>query len=73
VIVFTVAHECPDPGCDGDSTEVKFIGVYSSRNLAEEAVARLRTKPGFAGSPGGFSIDAVQLDQTSWEDGFVTG
>ena len=72
-ILYQVAHEYPDPAFDDDEiTEVKFIGVYSSKALAEEAVERLRARPGFDRFPDGFTIDAVQVDQTSWEEGFVT-
>jgi hypothetical protein len=39
----------------GDGVEdVKFIGVYSSRERAQEAVARLGRLPGFAEATDGF-------------------
>jgi len=46
--------------------------VYSSRDRAEQAIEDLRSKPGFARFPDGFSIDIVQVDQTSWPEGFTT-
>ena len=71
MIVFVVMHERPDPAYDGDdTTDVKFIGVYSNRGSADKAVERLRAKSGFCRFPNGFSVDTMQLDQTSWEDGF---
>ena len=51
--------------------DVKFIGVYSSRAKAEEAVARLGRLPGFADSPDGFHIDEYRVDQDQWADGYV--
>lgn len=73
MIVFQVTHECADPAYDDDDiTEVKFIGVYSSRAAAEAAIERLRSKPGFSEVPDGFVVNAVQVDQTSWEDGYGT-
>ena len=37
--------------------DVKFIGVYSSREKAQAAAARLGHLPGFADAPDGFHID----------------
>jgi hypothetical protein len=62
---------------------VKMIGVYRTENLAREAIARLRTQPGFCALPNiytdgdserseGFSIDAYALDQDHWCEGYVT-
>ncbi|MGI8654123.1 MAG: DUF7336 domain-containing protein [Pyrinomonadaceae bacterium] len=56
-----------------DSREdYKFIGVYSTRQKAEEAVSRLRTKDGFRNIPEGFEIDEYELDEDHWTDGYVT-
>ncbi len=58
---------------------VLVIGVFSTRESAEAAVARLSDKPGFRDNPGimydegeGFYISEKQLDQTCWDDGFIT-
>ena len=56
---------------DGDE-DVKFIGVYSSRQKAQEAVARLVTRPGFAAAPDGFHIEEYQLDQDHWTEGYIS-
>jgi hypothetical protein len=66
--VYVVQHE----HSVGDSDDVKFIGVYSSRAQAEAAVERLTSQPGFAATPDGFHIDAYALDQDHWQEGFVT-
>jgi hypothetical protein len=51
--------------------DVKFIGVYSSRAKAQEAVARIGHLPGFADAPDGFHIDEYRLDQDHWVEGYV--
>ena len=56
-----------------DGTEdVKFIGVYSSREKADAAVARLRRQPGFSEAPEGFHVDEYRVDQDHWVEGYVT-
>jgi hypothetical protein len=52
--------------------DVKFIGVYSSREKAEAAVARLRSQHGFADAPDGFHIDEYRVDQDHWIEGYAT-
>lgn len=56
---------------DGEE-DVQLIGVYSTRELAEQAVARLRSQPGFCDTPEGFSIDEYPVDQDHWTEGYVT-
>ena len=51
--------------------DVKFIGVYSSREKAQAAVARLGRLPGFADAPDGFHIDEYRVDQDQWAEGYV--
>jgi hypothetical protein len=51
--------------------DVKFIGVYSSREKAQEAVARIARLPGFADVPDGFCIDEYRVDQDHWVEGYV--
>jgi hypothetical protein len=56
-----------------DGTEdVKFIGVYSSRENAQAAIARLSRVPGFADAPTGFHIDEYPLDKDQWVEGYST-
>ena len=50
----------------GDDVEdVKFIGVFSSREKAQAAVARL-------GRADGFHIDEYRVDQDQWVEGYAT-
>jgi hypothetical protein len=57
---------------DDGEEDVKFIGVYSTRDAALLAVGRLGLKPGFRETPEGFSIDPYTLDEDSWQDGYST-
>lgn len=62
---------------------VKLIGVYRSRDAAQQAVERLRVQPGFRDHPRivdplkaddeqGFHIGAYPLDTDHWPEGYVT-
>jgi hypothetical protein len=53
--VFVLSYLRPLP--DGTS-----IGVYSSLERAEQAIARLRQRPGFRDYPDGFQVDGRILD-----------
>ena len=59
--------------------ESKTIGIYSSLENAEKAIASLKTKSGFKNTAEGFRIKKVFclfkprfLDNTYWVDGFDT-
>jgi homoserine kinase type II len=52
--------------------DVKFIGVYSSRENAEAAIKRLSQAPGFSDSQSGFHIDEYQIDKDQWVEGYST-
>jgi hypothetical protein len=67
--VFVVQHVHERQDSD---EEVKFIGVYSSREKAAVAVARLRRQPGFSDTPDGFHVEEYRLDQDHWAEGYVT-
>lgn len=56
---------------EDDIEDVKLIGVYSSREKAQEAVTRMGGLPGFADAPDGFHIDEYRVDQAHWEEGYV--
>src|SRR5437879_5466761 len=65
--VFVVQHVH-----DLDNAEdVKFIGVYSTRERANQAVEALRAQPGFRESSVGFHIDQYELDEVHWKEGYV--
>ena len=58
-------------GEDG-AEDVKFIGVYSSRENAQAAITRLGQAPGFSEASAGFHIDEYQVDKDQWVEGFST-
>lgn len=67
VFVVQHVHERDDGAAD-----VKFIGVYSSRQNADAAVGRLSRLPGFSGAVDGFHVDEYRVDQDHWVEGYVT-
>ncbi len=66
--VFVLQHV--NSGEDGVE-DVKFIGVYSSREKAQAAVARLGSLPGFADAADGFHSDEYRVDQDHWAEGYM--
>ncbi len=56
---------------DGEE-DVKFIGVYSSRDNAHAAIERLGRAPGFSETLAGFHIDEYELDKDQWVEGYST-
>ncbi|MBX9579541.1 MAG: hypothetical protein K2X87_04465 [Gemmataceae bacterium] len=67
--VFVLQHV--HTAADG-AEDVKFVGVYSCRQKAQEAVTRLAGVPGFADAPDGFHIDEYRVDHDQWAEGYVT-
>ena len=67
--VFLLEHsyEISDTG----EQETKTIGIYSSRDKAEQAINRLIKQPGFRDFPEYFNIDEYIVDQDHWEEGFI--
>jgi len=62
---YTVFHSNP---LNGDT---KFIGVYSSKNSAEKAVAKLSIQPGFIDSPKNFDIQSYPLNKEELRENSV--
>ena len=67
VYVLQHAHELED-----GAEDIKFIGVYSSRENAEAARTRLVLAPGFSDAVAGFHIDEYQVDKDQWVEGYST-
>ena len=63
--LFVLLHSLPETG------KVKVVGIYSSREMAENALERTRVLPGFAEEPQGFSIETYEIDKDHWPRGFV--
>jgi len=69
VTIWLAWHERDSDG----ASELKLLGVFSTRERAEAAVDARRGKPGFVDHPDGFEIASRVLDRdTEWIDGFVT-
>jgi len=60
-------HEFPD-----GEDDAKLIGVYSSREKAEQARQRVASQPGFRELPHGFQVSTYPLDKDHWTEGYVT-
>lgn len=54
-----------------DCEETKVIGIYSTREHAEQAQERLKRAEGFRDYPDCFYIDKYVLDKDHWVEGFV--
>ena len=52
--------------------ETKLIGVYSTEQRAQQAIARLKQQPGFKDYPDDFQIELCGVDETGWQEGFIT-
>ena len=65
--VFPLWHVRQD---DEHGDDAKFIGVYSTKEAAEAAIARLSAQPGFREYPAGFHVDPYELDEDHWSEGF---
>ena len=68
--VFIVQHSYELSGTGEEET--KLIGVYSSKEAAEKAIARLTKQPGFKDLPDYFNIDEYEIDKDNWTEGFLT-
>ncbi len=56
-----------------EEEEIKFIGIFSSVELAKEAARFLFDKPGFRDHPFEcFKIDKIKLDTFEWKEGFTS-
>jgi hypothetical protein len=66
--IYLLMHEHELDGCD----QLKILGVYSSRILAEKAQAYFVLQEGFCDYPDGFVIDEYRLNQNLWSEGFIT-
>lgn len=56
----------------GDIDIVKYLGVFSSRQNAEEALEKYKTLPGFCDMPDDLHIYEIVLDFMEWSEGFIT-
>jgi hypothetical protein len=51
--------------------ETKLIGIYSTREKAEQIIEKYKILPGFKKHPlNCFYIDELKLDEDHWKEGF---
>ena len=67
--VYVLHHVRSD---DEYGDDAKLIGVYRSKQAAEDAIKRLANLPGFRDHPHGFCAERYEVDKDHWEEGFVT-
>ncbi len=65
--VYSVEHENIE---DDYIEEPRVIGIYSSEELAQEAIERAKKLSGFGDYPEGFQITKYILDKDQWIRGF---
>jgi hypothetical protein len=61
-----------DPSED-EVFETKIIGIFSSKEKAEESIDKLKVMPGFKNYPEDFIIEDYEIDVMEWDGGFVEG
>ena len=56
-----------------NSEEIKFIGIFSSIEKANEVIKNLILQPGFKNhSIETFQISKIKIDRIGWAEGFIT-
>ncbi|MDR2940183.1 MAG: hypothetical protein LBV08_07680 [Clostridiales bacterium] len=74
MIVYLLQHSYEYEITEGEIVEeTKIIGIYDSKENAECTKNKFKTKKGFNRySDDCFYIDAYELNQDHWTDGFAT-
>lgn len=66
-VVYLLQHSYEiETGCD----ETKILGIFSSQQMAEEAVEVYRQLPGFRDRKEDFYIDKYEVNKRYWVDGY---
>ncbi|MFE7798671.1 SPOR domain-containing protein [Nocardia sp. NPDC057440] len=53
-----------------DIDERKRVGIYASKEDAQNAIDRLRVQPGFSDYPDCFVIQGYEIDRDYWTEGY---
>jgi homoserine kinase type II len=53
-----------------DDQDSKFIGVFSSPEIARSTIEQLADLPGYRKYPDGFSIEEYAVNEIRWTEGF---
>lgn len=57
---------------EGEIDIVTEIAVYSTKEKAEEALAKFKLHPKFRDHPDGFYLNEYKLNECEWQEGFFT-
>ena len=69
----TYEYENEDENDKIITTATKTLGIFSSKEKADQAIQFYKTLPGFKDHPDDcFNVDEFDLDVKGWETGFVT-
>ncbi|EGL15030.1 MULTISPECIES: hypothetical protein [Paenibacillus] len=49
----------------------KTIGIYSTRDKAQDVINKYKELPGFKEYPEDFYIDEYHVDKNEWQEGFL--
>ncbi|MCY9591353.1 hypothetical protein PC41400_09015 [Paenibacillus chitinolyticus] len=50
----------------------KTIGIYSTRDKAQDVINKYKELPGFKEYPEDFYIDEYHVDKNEWQEGFLS-
>ena len=71
--VFLLEHTYEEGYEDIESWETKTLGIFSSREEADQAIQFYKMQPGFKDHPDDcFNVDEYELNKKEWTAGFVT-
>ena len=66
--VYELTHE----RYDGEYVYVNYLGYYSTREKAEQALAQYREEPEYKAFQDGFEISEGEINRKEWTEGFFT-
>ena len=51
--------------------DFKLLGVYSTKERAEDRIEKAKKLKGFCDYPDGFQIEGMEVDKDEWIEGFI--
>ena len=69
MIIFLLQHSYL---LEKDVYETKILGVYSTEQLALDAIKRYLKLDGFKFHPDDFYIDKYEINVDNWKEGFIS-
>ena len=68
MIVLFIAHHTARVGSAHE--DVKMLGVFQTKELAEAAIESLKSKPGFRDPGGLFEVNECDVNKVLWTEGY---